>query len=193
MPSSFSIPRTIDLLRGKANEPFELGRTSGELMEVIPTLVMMHLGHAITYRNNSQKTSINTEEFAAAIDAKLEEMRTMDAVVEPFPNALSCTDRKARKRVRRYRGWYTQALVQCLEKCLAEQLRDVFEKFSNEENQQFNKGFDYGLNRLAYRLYPEANVALEAKGENWSQWLKSRTDDLARVAMKQGHAIFEDW
>jgi hypothetical protein len=56
-------------------------------------------------------------------------------------------------------------------KCIRETLSDVFESWSCEHTQLFNKGVDKALSGIQWVVYPDRNVAMEAGEGDWSAWL----------------------
>lgn len=192
MERHLDIPLTLECLRKKANTPYALGRISGHLMEMIPILVRVHMDHVASYKSKRGVEGIDTQEFTAAVDAVLAEMRAEDGANDPFPDALTHLDRKERRYRRKHCDRYIQRLREAFGKTISEGLKPVMLGYSAEMNQQFNKGFDYAHSRISWRVYPVENVAMETKpGEDWSDWLRVRCENLGRLSLKMNLPLFD--
>ncbi|KAF2187400.1 hypothetical protein K469DRAFT_662359 [Zopfia rhizophila CBS 207.26] len=192
MTPAFDLPRTGMVLRSKSGSPYELGKLCGVLTQMISSLVMDHLDHAADFRNTAKPSIIDTQEFTAAVDAQLRAMRTKDGQTDKFPDVLEKIDRKQKRHWKKHKDRYTHAVKFMFADYVSGKLDEVVVGFHAVANQQFNKGFDYGLNGMTWRLYPSVNVALEAKGEDWGKWLRTRCEDLARVSVKNNLPVFDD-
>ncbi|KAF2203511.1 hypothetical protein GQ43DRAFT_438759 [Delitschia confertaspora ATCC 74209] len=193
MAENFTLSLSVEFLRTKANNPYEIGLTCGILMEMIPTLVKGHLNHNADYKSSrNTEGGLVVQEFTAAVDARLKELRIRDHVTTPFPDVLSNIGRKERRLRNRYVDRYIQQIENDFALTATEGMRDIYQGFSAESNQQFNKGFDYGLNRVAWRMYPSWNVALEAEGQDWSAWLRTHCQTMGLASLRNGLDVFDD-
>jgi len=191
MARALEIPNTIDALHAKAGTPYQMGEACGVLAEMITILVKINLDHSAGYRSNRVVECIDAREFTAAVDASLKEMRSKDGVTMPFPDALSNIDRKERRYRRRYSDRYIEHIKGRFAKAIHDGLYDTLKGFGPDANQQFNKGFDYGHNRMAWRAYPSVNVVLEAKQEDWSIWLRARCESLGLISLRNDLPVFD--
>lgn len=190
MAPTFRMANTVAVLRSMAKQPYDLGLVIGELLHAIPGLVSSHLDHDSNFYNSAPKASIDTCEFAAAVDNFLYNLRTADGVVNAFPDDLS-VNRKQRKLRREYRAKYIDLVEKAVKNIIMIDLKGIFIGCSTDAAQMFNKGLDYGLNMIAWRLYPSVNVVLEAHEEDWSLWLRVRCEELGKRSIREGKSAFD--
>ncbi|KAF2001644.1 hypothetical protein P154DRAFT_521680 [Amniculicola lignicola CBS 123094] len=190
--ASADIPKTIGALQSKARLPFELGLACGQLLHMIPFLVTTHLDHRADYKHNPLDASIDTVEFTAAVDGQVERLRTLDDHLDPFPSDLE-VDRKQRRPRRKAKVYYTSLLETWMrEQIIVGELGTILLAYDVLATQQFNKGLDWGKNRLAWRLYPSQNVVFEAGDEDWSAWLKRHCEQLGMMSAREGLSALDE-
>lgn len=190
MQPSLIFPKTFIFLHAKAKQPYDLGLACGELLHSIHSLVSYHLRHSADYKNNPTNRSIDTTDFTQAIDSYLFSMRKADGISNAFPDNV-LDDRKQRTLFRKYHLKYTDAIEKSLKGEIAHAFEETFFDYDSDATQNFNKGMDFGLTGLAWRLYPSVNVVVEAGEEDWSTWLRVRCESLGKVSINRGLSAFD--
>lgn len=191
MSVSLHIPNSIAALREKAKSPYDLGVACGELLEAIPILVSNHLIQPSDFRKKIPKASIDTKEFTAAIGCYPQQMRDLGKESEAFLD-LFTVDRNQGRPLKNAQAKYTKQLKKLYKAQLADQLKDIFLGYDVDSTRKFNKGVDFALTGIAWRLYPATNVVYGSGKEQWSLWLRGHCEVLGKVTLSREMGAFDN-
>lgn len=187
--STLNIPSTIQNLREKARQPYDIGYACGELLRHISPLVSYHLEQPSTFHNKPPTCTIPTVEFTLAIDARLESLRLADETSEGLPNDRM-EDRKERRPHRKYSDRYVSFVENAFKTAVRENLRDMLSSWDAEQTRKFNKGLDRALTGTAWCVYPDENATLVA--DDWAIWLRGQCEELGMSEAKAGRPVFDE-
>jgi hypothetical protein len=191
MGYNFEIPATIAKVRTKIDQPFRVGMALGVMHYHIVPLIATHLENAIGFRNKVPEALTWATGFVDAIDQYIAHLRLTDGCFEKFPNDTT-VDRKSRRPRRKYMERYTYLIENMYKEHIREQLCDVFQSWSKEQTQLFNKGVDKALLEIQWVIYPEENVVLNAGGDEWAIWLRGKCEELGMLEARAERKVLED-
>lgn len=184
MTNSLELPTTIAALRNKATAPYELGLACGQLVKSIKPLVSEHLYGTLDHHNRPPHANIDTVGFTIAVDAYLRRQRIADGVTAAFDDTV--VDHKKMKEHKKYLARCTKKLEDAYKAIIVRELQGIFSGYNTTATQLFNKGVHYALRDFTWTKYPAVNVAIEARNEDWFQWLEKRCEELNKEFVKRG-------
>jgi hypothetical protein len=189
MANTLEISTTIAALRNKATVPYELGLACGQLLKSMKPLVSEHLYGTPDHHNKPPRANIDTVSFTAALDAYLRRQRLVDGVTTAFDDTV--VDQKKKKQHRKYLAKCTKKLEDAYKAIIVREFQGIFSGYHTASTQLFNKGIHFALRDFAWKKYPAVNVALEARSEDWVQWLETRCEELNKEFVRRGERGWE--
>jgi hypothetical protein len=191
MGHNFDIPAVITRIRTRTDEPFNAGRALGMMHYHIVPLVSTHLENAVDFRNKDPTALTWATGFVEAVDQYIAYLRLRDGCSEMFPSDVT-VDRKRRRMRRKYMERYVYLVENVYKEHVREQLCDVFQSWSKEQTQLFNKGVDKALSGIQWVVYPQENVVLKARDDEWAIWLRGKCEELGMVEARAGRRALEE-
>jgi hypothetical protein len=152
MGYNFEIPAAITKVWTKLDQPHNVGMALGVMLYYIALLISTHLENAVEYQNKAREALTWAPGFVEAIDQYIGYLRLTDSCSEKFPNDTN-VDRKGRRPRRKYIEWYTYLIETAYKRYVREQFADVFQGWSKEQTQMFNKGIDKALSGSSARSW----------------------------------------
>lgn len=191
MGYDFKIPAIIARIRTNSAQPFDVGMGLGVMLYHIVPLISTHLENPMEFHNKAPTALQWATEFVEAVDQYIAYLRLTDGCSEKFPNDAT-VDRKSRRPRRKYMGRYTHLVENAYKNHVREQLCDIFQSWSKEQTQLFNKGMDKALSGIQWVVYPQENVVLAAGDDEWTIWLRGRCEELGMIEARAERKVFED-
>jgi hypothetical protein len=143
----------------------------GVMLYYIVPLISSHLENAIDFYNKVPQALQWMTGFVEAIDQYIAYLRLTDGCSKKVPDNTT-VDRKSRRPRRKYMERYTHFVENAYKEHVREQLCGVFQPWTKEQTQLFNKGIDKALSGIQWVVYPEENVVLAAGDDEWAIWLR---------------------
>jgi hypothetical protein len=190
MGDKLELLSVMALLRKKTNDPWQMGAAIGTMMYHISPLLSTHLENDADFTNKTPAALSWTPDFVPVLDKYVALLRLTDGCTDKFPSDLE-VDRKARKPRRKYMARCISMVEAAYKNHIRDALVDVFQSWTIEQTQLFNKGVNKALSGVQWVVYPGQNVVVYAGEGDWAVWLRGQCEELGMGEVRAGRNAFD--